>query len=482
MSTLLWLRRDLRVHDNPALNKAIESGATTALYISAPTQWQDHHLAPIQADFIKRHLNLLKQQLASFGIALIHLAASNYKTQSQVLRLYCEQHHITQVFANRESEINEIKRDNALQDTELNLTLFESDIIAPRGTILNKQGQMFKVFTPFKKAWLSYVQTKGIDFVSAPTQSNNLAHLHSVSHASTSTKQSTLQKTRQTFEFDYPQQDSSAWPLSDHMMTQVLPHFLQHKVQHYGDTRDIPAIKGTSGLSPYFTIGAISPRFVATQLIQAQPEILLDPDHAQFPWLNELIWRDFYKHLLFHFPTLSQGQCFQRHYQHLPWLNSMDHFNAWCQAKTGYPLVDAAMRQLLKTGWMHNRLRMIVASFLTKHLLIDWRWGEQFFMSHLIDGDLSANNGGWQWAASTGCDAQPYFRIFNPITQSQKFDPNGAFIRRYLPELDALPNEVIHFPHEYLAQHPNLANYWPPLVDHKQARLRALDFFKRGQQ
>ncbi|WP_298773553.1 deoxyribodipyrimidine photo-lyase [uncultured Shewanella sp.] len=474
MNSLLWLRRDLRVHDNPALVQAILSGATTALYISTPIHWQQHHLAPIQADFIARHLSMLKQQLASFGITLLHLTANCYKSQSDVLLAYCQQHNITQVFANREHEISEIRRDNALQDLSLKLTLFESDILVARGKILNKQEQMFKVFTPFKKAWLTCVQTNGIECVETPTLPM------CINPVEIETPTSIHEISDHTFQFDYPSKNSSAWPLSHQMMTQVLPLFLQEKVQHYTANRDFPAIKGTSGLSPYFAIGAISPRLVVTQLIQAQPQVLFDTEHPHFSWLNELIWRDFYKHLLFHFPKLIQGDCFQRQYQNLPWLNSVSHFNAWCQAKTGYPIVDAAMRQLLKTGWMHNRLRMIVASFLTKHLLIDWHWGEQFFMSHLIDGDFSANNGGWQWAASTGCDAQPYFRIFNPILQSQKFDPNGEFIRRYLPELSAVPNKAIHFPHEYLKQHPDATAYWPPLVDHKQARLRALDFFKKG--
>ena len=161
----------------------------------------------------------------------------------------------------------------------------------------------------------------------------------------------------------------------------------------------------------------------------------------------------------------------------MQWHNNKELFNAWCEGKTGYPLVDAAMRQLNQTGWMHNRLRMVVASFLTKHLLIDWRLGEKYFMQHLIDGDLASNNGGWQWAASTGCDAQPYFRIFNPIKQSERFDPNGEFIRKYLPELESIPDKHIHFPYHYIANN-KLQQYWEPIVDHKEARLKALAFYK----
>jgi deoxyribodipyrimidine photo-lyase len=180
---------------------------------------------------------------------------------------------------------------------------------------------------------------------------------------------------------------------------------------------------------------------------------------------------------MFDQPRLCKHQCFNEKYQDINWRFHQGHFTAWCEGKTGYPLVDAAMRQLNQTGWMHNRLRMVVASFLTKHLLIDWRLGEQYFMQHLIDGDLASNNGGWQWASSTGCDAQPYFRIFNPITQSERFDPKGTFIRKYIPELGKIPDKQIHFPHKYIKEN-RLSVYWKPIVEHKQARLDALAFYK----
>ncbi len=192
-----------------------------------------------------------------------------------------------------------------------------------------------------------------------------------------------------------------------------------------------------------------------------------------------MIWREFYRHLIVAYPKLCKGVNFNEKYNSLDWRDDNADFKAWCEGKTGYPLVDAAMRQLLETGWMHNRLRMVVASFLTKHLLIDWRKGERFFIEHLIDGDLASNNGGWQWAASTGCDAQPYFRIFNPITQSKRFDPKGEFIRKYIPELSDVPDKHIHFPHDFIANTKSLScGYWPAIVDHKAARERALSAFK----
>jgi len=257
----------------------------------------------------------------------------------------------------------------------------------------------------------------------------------------------------------------------------MLANFFSQKLTDYGQLRDIPSLKATSGLSAYLAAGVISPKTILATLLRYQPDILSDTNSEAFTWLNELIWREFYRHLLFHFPDLCKHQCFNEKYQNLAWPVNQAFFNAWCQGKTGYPIVDAAMRQLIQTGWMHNRLRMIVASFLTKHLLIDWRLGERFFMQHLIDGDLAANNGGWQWSAGTGCDAQPYFRIFNPITQSQRFDPSGKFIRKYLPELADIPDKYIHFPHEFISKN-QLQCYWPAIVEHKVAREQALRFYR----
>ncbi|QYJ84933.1 deoxyribodipyrimidine photo-lyase [Shewanella mesophila] len=471
MSCIYWIRRDVRVHDNPALVEAIAQGVKTAVFISTPSQWQQHDLAPIKADLLRRHLVLLAKQLDALGIESVHLQATDFIDQQQVLLRFCQEHNINTVFANAEPELDEVERDNHIARRGIELKLFQCDTILPPGTVLNQQGTMFKVFTPFKKAWLKRVQEVGIACVPTPAvviDHNNAERLEPG------------QKVGQSNDilFDYPLVDSSVWPQSDRVMELVIPRFWQQKLLDYANTRDIPSIKGTSGLSPYLAIGAISPRWLAVQLIQAQPEVIYDQAHGAFSWLNELIWRDFYKHLLFHSPNLIKGESFQVKYQLAQWRGSDKDFTAWCEGRTGYPIVDAAMKQLLHTGWMHNRLRMIVASFLTKHLLVDWRKGERFFMQHLIDGDFSANNGGWQWAASTGCDAQPYFRIFNPITQSQKFDPQGVFIRKYLPELENVPDKQIHFPHDYFNKHGIETDYCKPIVDHKAARLRALDFYQ----
>ncbi|WP_286302629.1 deoxyribodipyrimidine photo-lyase [Vibrio apostichopi] len=486
MSDILWIRRDLRVHDNPALVSAVENGVSLAVFISTPQQWQQHHLAPIKADFIYRHLKQFESQLAEFGITLLHLKATDFNDQATQLIDLCKQSDATCVYANSEPEVDEQLRDKRLIASGIKLKITDCDTILPLGSVLNKQGEMFKVFTPFKNAWLKEVQAKGIICSHAPEHSTGSAQAGSsetdspqnLSPQNPSPLNQSLSGFSGEYDFDFPRTDSERWPLSQDVLESVIPNFLANKVNDYSRLRDIPSVKGTSGLSPYLAIGAVSPRWLAIQLIQQQPDLLFDTQLPAFSWLNELIWRDFYKHLMFHHPKLVKGANFQQKYNGLDWYHDNPSFKAWCEGKTGYPLVDAAMRQLVETGWMHNRLRMVVASFLTKHLLIEWRWGERFFMSHLIDGDFSANNGGWQWASSTGCDAQPYFRIFNPITQSEKFDPKGIFIRKYIPELQNIPDKHVHFPHDYIAKNGINSEYWQPIVEHKEARLRALAFFK----
>lgn len=475
---ILWVRNDVRLHDHPALAESLKQGVTKAVFISTPQQWHKHNSAGIKIDLLRRHLIQLYQEFELIGIELVHLQAADYDQQVGVLVDYCRQQQTKLVFANRELELYETKRDQAVSEQGIHLQLFDCQMMVSADRLLTQQNSPFKVFSAYKKAWLKQVQLTGIECVSPPNMSTTPDTCHD---------KSLLQQ----FNVDYPLSDSSKWPLSSVVMARVLPHFFAEKLPQYAVDRDYPAIKGTSGCSPYLAIGAMSVRWLAKELIERDPDVLYDQTHEAFSWLNELIWRDFYKYLLVHFPRLIRGECFVTKYQSLPWLNQPSEFEAWCTGRTGYPIVDAAMRQLISTGWMHNRLRMIVASFLTKHLLIDWRWGERFFMSHLIDGDYSANNGGWQWAASTGCDAQPYFRMFNPILQSKKFDPNGEFIRSYLPELEEVPDKYIHFPHQYLQSEQVLLQqqvieekqssdrYWPAIVDHNFARNRALAFFKQ---
>ncbi|MGB1296696.1 MAG: deoxyribodipyrimidine photo-lyase [Psychrobium sp.] len=459
---LMWFRSDLRAVDNLALCDAMSHGPCKALFLLTDRQWQEHHWSDIKIAFVQQHLEALSQELAVLGIELDVIEAHDFYGQIDVLTRYCEQHKITRVYANSEPEINEINRDNKLIAQGTPLSLYESDVIVPKGQVLTGSGEMYKVFTPFKMAWLRVAKRQSYVPYSTPQAVAERRINHYKAPAISKALADKLHK----------------WPSAWQIRSQGLIGFFKQQHPQYHAKRDFPAINGTSRLSPYLAIGAISGKEVVNQLLYHVPMVLEDAKSESFAWLNELVWRDFYRHLIFHFPKLCKSNNFQIKYDGLNWRNDPDEFKAWCDGKTGYPIVDAAMRQLVQTGWMHNRLRMIVASFLTKHLLIDWRWGEKFFMQHLIDGDLAANNGGWQWAASTGCDAQPYFRIFNPIAQSEKFDPDGDFIRMYVPELKDIPAKHIHFPHEYLALSQQQNNYWPAIVDHKTARLRALETYK----
>jgi deoxyribodipyrimidine photo-lyase len=433
------------------LSNQCSKDTNKAVFFVSKKQWKRHDWSDMKIDFIIKHAYKLTEELASLGIQLDIEEVDTFDDQVQYLVDHCHEHQIVEVVANSEVELNEQQRDKAISAQGVSLTLFEADVIVPKGEVLNQSGAMYKVFSPFKKAWLKYVNQHGFDYLG---------------HAKPNSQHDQVE-----------QVSSSAWPLADVFEQHIFPTFLAVKIDRYSQTRDIPSIKGTSGISPYLAAGLISPRYVLRQLLNLNPDMLIATDSANFSWLNEIIWREFYRHLLYHEQRLCKHECFNLKYQGVTWSNDSEKFEAWKAGKTGYPLVDAAMRQLNQTGWMHNRLRMVVASFLTKHLLIDWRWGEKYFMNKLIDGDLASNNGGWQWAASTGCDAQPYFRIFNPIRQSERFDPKGDFIRMYLPELESIPDKEIHFPHAYMNKH-SLNLYWPAIVEHKTARLQALNFYK----
>ena len=459
----MWFRNDLRIEDNLALCRAMEGGRCKAVYIDSTQQWRMHDESAVKRAFINRHLQTLSDQLAVLGVRLEVIEGSSFNAEVDIILQYYRQHNIETIFANSEPEINEIRRDNLLLSHGVNVQFIETDVAITKGSVVAGHGGMFKVFTPFKIAWVKLAKQSSFVPYQAPTSLGAIEPLP-LPEKTVSERISTM---------------LDAWPLVSQVREKGLDKFFDYQHDNYHQQRDFPALNATSKLSPYLVIGAISVKEIINYLLYRNPFIFEDIKSPQFAWLNELIWRDFYRHLQFHFPQLAMGKCFQQRYENMTWRNDEHQFTAWCEGRTGYPIVDAAMKQLLSTGWMHNRLRMIVASFLTKHLLIDWRWGEQFFMQHLIDGDLSANNGGWQWAASTGCDAQPYFRIFNPIRQSERFDPNGDFIRIYLPELINVPDKQIHFPHDYLKKNDLSATYYPPIVEHKAAREKALSFYKK---
>ncbi|CAM5189146.1 cryptochrome/photolyase family protein [Alishewanella longhuensis] len=316
------------------------------------------------------------------------------------------------------------------------------------GTVLTQQGEIYKVFTPFKRNWLAKLAASGVQCFTKPAAQKpfnlKLPALPLMEEGDNS---------------------SAAWSVAELDVLNRMRSFCQQRVQDYASARDFPAVDGTSSLSAYLAIGVLSAQQCVARLQHEAAQQLEQEKSGASIWLSELIWRDFYKHILVAFPKLIKHQAFQPETDKINWPNNAALFEAWCNGETGYPIVDAAMRQLNETGWMHNRLRMITASFLVKDLHIDWRWGERYFMSKLIDGDFAANNGGWQWAASTGTDAAPYFRIFNPVTQSERFDPSGDFIRRYLPQLASKTNKETHWP-QNPSQPKGIFDQWLSIMRH----------------
>ncbi|WP_299568182.1 FAD-binding domain-containing protein [uncultured Shewanella sp.] len=440
MKTLIWFRQDLRLADNLAVCEAFEfalrqsasqeksSAQVEALYIVSPLQWQSHDVAAIQIDFIERHVNILAQGLAALGVKLNVVTLPWFDDVMDWMPSFLAENQIERVFATQEPEFNERKRDQQLLDIGLPITFVAQDCIINAGEVNNLSGQMYKVFTPFSKKWREIVASKMIVPLSVPTPIG------------------VALATPAAIKFDADKRSSKLWRAGEGEAKRILAQFCQNHIQDYQLDRDFPALDNTSKLSPYLAIGVISAKQCLAAALNHYPDVLVDDTSPAKTWINELAWREFYRHLLVAFPRLSKGKSFNEKGDYVLWRNDKTEFAAWCEGRTGYPIVDAAMRQLNQTGWMHNRLRMVVASFLTKHLLIDWRWGEKYFRQQLIDGDLAANNGGWQWSAGTGCDAQPYFRVFNPMNQSSKFDPDASFIKRFVPELSNQPLKAIHQP------------------------------------
>jgi deoxyribodipyrimidine photo-lyase len=458
---LVWLRADLRTIDNTALLAACADGQAdiAAIYFITPEQWQQHHVAGCRVDFELRTLQHLSQQLAALNIPLLIAETANFRNQASALLSFCQQHGFTSIYFNKQYEINELARDDAvcelLAQHQIDSYGFDDQCIVTPGKVLTTEGQFYSVFTPFKRNWLQRIHQQGLIVQATPKKRAALWLTPSAipQHISGFTSHITL---------DIAQTE---WPAGEEAALEKLHHFCNEHIRHYKDKRDFPTHPGTSRLSPYLAIGAISARQCYQAAMNEQQRCGANDSIDQ--WVSELGWRDFYKHIMVGFPRVCKHQPFRRHTTALTWRQDKEAFQRWCDGQTGFPIVDAAMRQLNTLGWMHNRLRMVVSMFLTKDLFIDWRWGEQYFMERLIDGDLAANNGGWQWSASTGNDAAPYFRIFNPLLQSQKFDPNGDFIRHYVPELAHLDNKNIHMPHG--KQQLLWLDYPLPMVDHKQA-------------
>lgn len=437
---LVWLRNDLRIGDNPALFNAAQTGeGVLAAYLLCEQDLQEHMVAPVRVDFIRRTLMELLQSLSELNIPLLVLRVKHRKEISERLLHLTKQYGVQELFINAEYPLNELERDKQvaqqLRQQGVIVTRFHDRVIIPPGMIRNGSGEPYKVFTAFKNNWLRQARALPLQ----PLKRPRTQPVPSIAFA-------TEKKIDQLFEGLVQRDLSSVWPAGEIEANKRLKRFIKKPIEDYHTDRDFPALEGTSTLSPYLALGAISPRqCIAAALAHNQGEWDSGSEGVT-TWINELIWRDFYQHVAVDFPQVCKFRAMQSHTEAFPWRYDKLLFEAWCAGKTGIPIVDAAMRQLNETGWMHNRLRMVVAMFLSKNLQLDWRMGERYFMEQLIDGDFAANNGGWQWSASTGTDAAPYFRIFNPVSQSQRFDPDGTFIRHYLPELSRLAAKHIHLP------------------------------------
>ncbi|CAM4446028.1 MAG: Deoxyribodipyrimidine photo-lyase [Legionellaceae bacterium] len=472
MRCLMWFREDLRISDNTALLHAIKRATQglIAIYIISLDDWKRHDIAACRVDFILRQLKILSMDLAQYNIPLLFFQVSNVQEVIATLADVIKNYSIDGVFFNYQYEIDEARRDlkieTCLKKEQIKIFAYHDQVIIPPGELLTQNNNFYTVFTPFKKVWLKNVNAAAIKPL--PLITTSLPDLNIASTpipTSISGYQNSI--------------NPEEWPVSENYAQNKLTHFIAQKINVYDQERDFPARDGTSCLSPYLASGILSPRQCLYAAFMANNQQLFEGNSGIITWINELIWREFYKHILCAYPRVSMHRAFKMKTENIPWENNHSLFLAWCEGKTGYPIIDAAMRQLNTIGWMHNRLRMITAMFLVKHLLIDWRWGEKYFMQHLIDGDLAANNGGWQWAASTGTDAVPYFRIMNPIKQSEKFDPDGQFIKKFCPELSQLRGGIIHDPDKLSPLIRAQLNYPEPIVSHTSARAKALAIFKQ---
>ncbi len=468
----MWLRRDLRTDDHAALYHALKA----ARQVWCAFVFDRAILDPLprrdrRVEFIRDSLVGVDAELsalaASHGIAGVGLIVRHGQAVEEIAALAATL-GVQAVFANHDDEPAALARDararGRLADLGVALHTSKDHVVFERSEVLAQSGNPYGVFTPYKNTWLAKLDPYYLKPYPVAHHASALAPRPAAAPGVPSLAEIGFEPTN-LHTLKLPSGPAGAHELLD--------DFLQ-RIDRYHETRDFPAVKGPSYLSTHLRFGTVSIRRLARE---AQQRAGRGSRGAEV-WRSELIWRDFYHQVLHHHPHVV-GHAFRPEYDRIRWEHGKHAdalFAAWCEGRTGYPLVDAAMHQLNQTGYMHNRLRMVVASFLSKDLGLDWRRGEAYFALHLNDFDLAANNGGWQWAASTGCDAQPYFRIFNPVSQSEKFDPEGKFIRRYLPQLAALPDSLIHAP--WLARPVDLAaagvelgrNYPRPVVEHAEAR------------
>jgi deoxyribodipyrimidine photo-lyase len=467
MNVLVWFRGDLRVEDNPALRHAFEeSDSVEAVYIYSDKQLKNHNEANVKIDFLIQHLFSLEKTLTPLNVPLTIIHSNGFEEDSALLKKYCIDRSIKKVFWNNQFGEDENLRDKkvleALEFNKISVKTFHDQVIYKPGSLKTGQGNPYSVFTPFKRKWVENFKMDYLDINFQYVKRKAQDILSNVS----------------SFDFNYSKThrvNMGMWNIGESAAQKILHEFLDKKVMNYSKNRNDPILEGTSRISPYLALGIISPKKCILEALKINNFEFSSGNIGITKWIDEIVWREFYKNIMFSFSKVSRGQPFQDYSKKIQWRFQEEELQAWKEGKTGFPIVDAAMRQLHNEGWMHNRLRMVVAMFFTKNMLHDWRLGEAYFMQNLIDGDFASNNGGWQWSSSTGTDAAPYFRIFNPITQSTNFDKEGLFIKKYVTELKDLDKSVIHNPP---TEHRKYCNYPMPILDLKESRLRAIEAFK----
>ena len=448
---LIWFRHDLRIRDQPALQGAItpKTNSAIALFIITPQQWKRHGWGAPRVSFLLGSLDVLRQELDALNIPLVVLQCDLFTHVPAIVLQACMEYQCDTVHAGREFGIDEHRRDQVtsrlLQDNDIEFKLHEPQTIIPVDQIRTQTGKSYSVFTPFRRRWETIVRqtTFCTDTPRRISPPNTL-------------QVPTVPKTVDGYE---PWPGATQWLAETKHAHKRLEEFLSGTIDHYHSARDRPDIKGTSSLSPWLAVGALSPKTCLHALLNRYGTDMTQWPSGPRAWQGELVWREFYRHVMAANRNVSMGHPMQAWTENIQWRNDSNGFEAWCRGRTGVPIVDAGMKQLVTIGWMHNRVRMITAMFLVKNLLIDWRRGEDYFARMLVDYDFPSNNGGWQWAASCGSDAAPYFRIFNPARQAKIVDPSASYIDFWLSKTEA--------------DRPS-----KPIVDLATSRKRAIEMFK----
>lgn len=464
MANLFIFSNDLRLQDNAALyNASLDKNGLEALFLFNEKKWQLHYESSLKIRFRLNNLEIIKKKLNALNINLRILSPRKFDDEPQSILEEALKINASKVFINSEYGVDERRRDanlkKLLNHNGIDLYEFDSSIINPN-KIFTGAGTYFKVFTPYSRSFREELNEDYLQCFPGPIkQKTKIGESDEIPN----------------FELgDVLKKNAlKLYEPGEKAAKEILENFFKNKISDYKVARDFPAQDSTSKLSVYLSSGIISAKTCVSNLLEVSED---SPGTGEYSWFNEIIWREFYKYIIFHYPRVSMRKSFNEKYDHVQWRNNEEDFIAWTKGETGFPIIDAAIKQLLNAGWMHNRLRMIVAMFLSKNLLIDWKRGEEFFMQNLIDGDHASNVGGWQWSASTGVDAAPYFRIFNPITQSEKFDKEGLFIKHYLPNLKSLSSKEIHNPDTKLRKE---FNYPMPITDLSSSRKRAIEVFSK---